>query len=116
MPTVFHIAKRELWERSKRAGTYRADTLRSQGFIHCSKPDQAIRVANSLFPGRRDLVLLCIDTERVQPEIRYENLEGGQHLFPHIYGPLNPDAVVQALDFSPQQDGTFVLPRAFQRP
>ena len=96
---ILHITKLELWHRAKQEGTYHAGTLASHGFIHCSTPDQ---------------VLLCIDPERVQAEVRYENLDGGQDLFPHIYGPLNVDAVVSALDFSPQEDGTFVLPAALR--
>ena len=111
---ILHITKLELWHRAKQEGTYHAGTLASHGFIHCSKPDQVIRVANFLFRSQPDLVLLCIDPERVQAEIRYKNLDGGQDLFPHIYGPLNVDAVVSALDFSPQEDGTFVLPAALR--
>ena len=114
MSIIVHIADRELWERAKRDGSYEPDTLRSQGFIHCSKPDQVIRVANFLFRGKGGLVLLCLDSDRVLAEIRYENLEGGRQLFPHIYGPLNAGAVVEVLDFSPLEDGTFALPEALR--
>jgi len=110
MSIVLHIADRELWERAKKVEGYEPDTLRSQGFIHCSKLGQVIRVADFLFRGKRGLVLLCIDAERVAAEVRYENLEGGGKVFPHIYGPLNADAVVEVLDFSPLEDGTFALP------
>ena len=56
-------------------------------------------------------MLLCIDDARVRPEIRYEApSEGSPDRFPHIYGPLNVDAVVKELPFEPQADGTFELP------
>ena len=71
-----------------------------------------VDTANRLFKGRSGLVLLCIDTTRVQPEIRYENLEGGANLFPHIYGALAPEAVVAVHDFPPRGDGCFKLPPA----
>jgi uncharacterized protein (DUF952 family) len=51
--------------------------------------------------------LLCIEEEKLTAPVRYENLEGGKELFPHIYGPLNLEAVAQALAFSPGAEGKF---------
>jgi uncharacterized protein (DUF952 family) len=82
----------------------------TDGFIHCSTRDQVIKVANARFRGREGLVLLLIDTDRVGPEIVYENLEGGSELFPHIYGELNTDAVAEVASFEPGSDGFFELP------
>jgi uncharacterized protein (DUF952 family) len=110
MKTILHITKRSQWEDAQKAGRYEADSLPSQGFIHCSKPDQVVAVANFLFRGQTDLVLLCIDPDKAVPQIRYENLEGGEKLFPHIYGPLNLDAVAAVCRFEPGPDGTFALP------
>lgn len=110
MSIILHITKREDWEKAKTSGCYQAGTLDTEGFIHCSKPDQIIDVANCHFRGQSGLVLLCIDSEKVKSEIRYENLEGGKKLFPHIYGPLDLKAVVDVLDFRPQGDGNFELP------
>ena len=81
-----------------------------EGFIHCSTPAQVLQVANTRFRGRLDLLLLSIETDRVEAEIRYENLEGAEQLFPHIYGALAPDAVVRVTDFKPGADGSFTLP------
>ena len=78
-----------------------------EGFIHCSTPAQVLQVANARFRGRSDLLLLSIDTDRVDAEIRYENLEGGEQLFPHIYGELDRDAVIRVVEFKPQADGSF---------
>ncbi len=107
---ILHITEREAWEQAKNSGRYEAESLHSQGFIHCSRPDQVIPVANCLFRGQTSLVLLCIDTDRAVPEICHENLEGGSELFPHIYGALNLDAVTAVLDFEPGCDGRFALP------
>ncbi len=112
MNIILHVAERDQWDKARASGSYRADSLDSQGYIHGSQPDQLVRVANLLFRGRTDLVLLCIDRSKVAPEIRDENLEGGHELFPHIYGPLNIDAVTEVFDFQPQADGSFVLPEA----
>jgi uncharacterized protein (DUF952 family) len=110
MTTILHIARKTDWEQARAEGSYRADTLASEGFIHCSTPEQVIPVANHLFRGQPDLVLLVIDRDKVRAPIRDENLEGGTTLYPHIYGPLNLDAVRSVLDFPPRADGSFELP------
>jgi uncharacterized protein (DUF952 family) len=110
MATIFHITKRGEWERAKREGSYRTPTLASEGFIHCSRSDQVIRIANTLFRGQAGLVLLEIDTRRVGAEIRHENCEGGRELFPHIYGALDLGSVVRVLAFEPGEDGSFAMP------
>jgi uncharacterized protein (DUF952 family) len=107
---ILHITPLEDWLRALEAGTYRAKSLSSEGFIHCSRPDQVEHVANTLFHGHQGLVLLCIDRERVAAPVRDENLEGGVDRFPHIYGPLNLDAVRQVVSFEPGSDGQFELP------
>ncbi|MBD2538943.1 DUF952 domain-containing protein [Coleofasciculus sp. FACHB-SPT36] len=109
MSIILHITQREQWEEAKSTKKYCGDTLESEGFIHCSTPEQVINVANSFFHSQRGLVLLCLDSEAVEAEIRYEGFDEGER-FPHIYGPLNINAVVQVLDFSPGEDGCFELP------
>lgn len=101
MANIFHITTRDAWERALAAGTYTTPTLDAEGFIHCSHPHQLARVARERFRGQQNLVLLEIDPARVGPEIKHENTEGGTELFPHIYGPLDRDAVTRALPFDP---------------
>ncbi|GAA6614505.1 DUF952 domain-containing protein [Scytonema sp. NUACC26] len=108
MSMILHITQKEQWERAKLDGVYRGDTLDSEGFIHCSKPTQVIKVANTLFYNQQGLVLLYIDSHKVSSEIRYEGVEEGEQ-FPHIYGILNVDAVTQVIDFEPGEDGFFEL-------
>ena len=114
MPQIFHITTPEAWSQATEAGSFRGDTLATEGFIHCSTRAQVIRVSNARFHGRSGLVLLCIAPERVGPEIRYEPAEAGE-LFPHIYGPLNLDAVTDVVHFPPEADGSFVLPAVLPR-
>ncbi len=105
---IFHIAKRAAFDES--AAEYRGDTLESEGFIHCSEAHQVMGVLDAVFLGSDDLVLLEIDPKEVGPEIRYENLEGGSELFPHIYGPLNREAVVGIHALSATATGEFRRP------
>ena len=112
MAIMFHITTRRAWEGAAAEGTYQPEMFPVDGFIHCSTVAQVIQVANIRFRGQSGLVLLSIDTDKVAAEIIYENLEGGQQLFPHIYGELNLDAVLQAAAFTPGPDGCFTLPHS----
>ena len=103
---ILHITQRQLWETAKNLGTYRSNTLDSEGFIHCSTTAQVLGSANRFFKDQTDLVILTIDTSRVKPEIKYEGVEK-TNLFPHIYGELNIDAVLQAIDFETDPNGEF---------
>ncbi len=107
---IFHITDRTQWTRAKNLATYRSDTLSSEGFTHCSTLDQVIGSANRFFKGKQDLVILAIEIDRVIPEIRYEGADAN-NLFPHIYGELNIDAVIQVIDLEAAIDGLFVLPK-----
>jgi uncharacterized protein (DUF952 family) len=110
MAIIFHITTRSARDSAVPEGSYRPEAFPVDGFIHCSTSDQVIQVANIRFRSQKGLVLLSIDTDKVTAQIVYENLEGGQQLFPHIYGELNLDAVVQVSEFEPGDDGYFNLP------
>jgi len=113
MKPIYHIVKRGDWERAQAAGEYRAASLETEGFIHASYADQIIGSANKHYMGISDLILLVIDPGKVKAKLQDDPVklaDGGQTFFPHIYGPLNPDAVVRTIDFPVSADGTFVMP------
>lgn len=107
---ILHITTAAAWNTAVASGAYTADSLANEGFIHCSTPQQVLGPANEMFHGRRDLQLLCIDPLRLTAPLIYEDCyETGQD-FPHIYGPLNLDAVTSIVSFPPEADGSFKLP------
>ncbi len=108
---IFHITPRSQWQQAQLEGAYQAESLATEGFIHCSTAAQVVWVANRFYKGQSNLVLLGIDPERLRAELRYDEIETGDR-FPHLYGPLNLDAVVQVLEFPPTAQGDFVLPDA----
>ncbi len=107
MAAIFHIVAAREWAGA--SDPYRGDTLEAVGFIHCSTAAQLLAVADRLFQGRQGLLAVAIDERRVAAPIVYENLEGGDELFPHIYGPLNRDAVTAVVPLVCRDDGTFLI-------
>jgi uncharacterized protein (DUF952 family) len=113
---ILHIAHRRDWEAALSRGHYSAASLETEGFIHCSTPEQVVETANRFFPGQQDLVLLTIDESKLEAELRYEPASGGSaddargELFPHLCGRLNLSAVVRVVAFAPGADGRFTLP------
>jgi uncharacterized protein (DUF952 family) len=111
---ILHATTRTAWLAAQKRGQYVAESLASEGFIHCSKPDQILRVANSFFAGQHGLVLLVIDPVCLSSELRWEpGVDLATELFPHLHGPLNLAAVVSVLDFEPDAENRFHLPEAF---
>ena len=116
---ILHLASNDAWLAATKMGSYHADSLSTEGFIHCSKPSQIVAVANNFYYGQQGLVLLVIDSLKLKAELKWEppaepeptHARAGE-LFPHIYGPLNLDAVLEVLAFEPDKDGYFTLPEA----
>jgi uncharacterized protein (DUF952 family) len=108
---IYHIATAADWEQARRDGQYTTSTLgrtlAEEGFIHASTAAQVAPVAEAFYRDAPDLVLLVIDTERVGPPVRYERVPGQPDPYPHIYGPLNLDAVAATRPFPAGPDGRF---------
>ena len=105
---ILHATPRTEWAAAQQQGAYTADSLAGDGFIHCSTEKQILRVANTIFTGQHGLVLLVIAPQRLTSELRWEpGVDLASELFPHIYGPLNLDAVVSAPAFEPDSAGRF---------
>lgn len=92
---IYHITTRDQWARAREAGQYEADTLASEGYMHCSTQDQVAGVLERYFKGQTDLVKLKILKEKVNRPLVFELAGSINEVFPHIHGPLNLDAVVE---------------------
>jgi uncharacterized protein (DUF952 family) len=96
VPLIYHITSSAEWEESKSKGFYSAPSLASEGFIHCSKESQVAGVLERYYAGAKDLVKLTIDIEKLELELKYELAASINEEFPHIYGPINLDAIIDA--------------------
>lgn len=109
---ITHITTAAAWAAAQPTGQYTADSLASEGFIHCSTLAQLLGTANAIFRGQQGLVVLLIDEAQVTADIVYEDCYETGMAFPHIYGVLPTTAVTQAIDFPCDEHGLFHLPAA----
>ena len=107
---ILHITTRRVWEAAAAAGEYRAPSLDTEGFIHCSLPTQVAHVADWFYRDVPDLVLLCIDPGRLTSKLMWEaSSDGFAGEFPHVYGPIPVGAVRAVVPWARGDDG-FALP------
>jgi uncharacterized protein (DUF952 family) len=109
---IFHIAEPTEWAAAQIAGDYRVSsrgrTLADEGFIHASRRDQVLGVAEAFYADATDVLLLTIDPDRLTSPVRDDEIAPGV-VFPHIYGPINLDAVVHVAPLERDADGRFTL-------
>ncbi len=114
MEPIFHLTTPQCWNDALASGDYpwstRGTRFEEVGFVHCSTWSQVENVALYVYPGELTLNLLVIDPTLVGAEVRYENIEGGSELFPHIYGPLPIDAVINVMTLNANTAGRIWLP------
>jgi uncharacterized protein (DUF952 family) len=110
---IYHIASEADWRKATEDGAYRISTrgrtLDEQGFIHADDAEQVAPVANLIYRSDDGLIVLVIDVDRLHPEARYDSVPGSDRPFPHVYGPLNIDAVVATLPLDRGPDGRFAF-------
>lgn len=94
MPLIYHVAFKDAWEDAKQKGFYEPPSLNAEGFIHCSQEQQVEGVLERYFAGQTNLVKLTIDTDKLTSKFVFEWSPSTADTFPHVYGPINTDAVI----------------------
>ena len=93
---IIHTVNRDEFETEIRTGSYGSKSLEKCGFIHCSDLDTYYLVAPNFRDDFTEKVILVIDTDRLNSEVKWE--DGGGLDFPHIYGPVNQEAIIGVYD------------------
>ena len=112
---LFHSCSEDELRQARALGVHRPASLSSDGFVHLARPSQVAQVLHHFFAGRGGLVLLTIDPARLTHELKFEAAAavGSQppardngdtrdtgdtgETYPHVHGPLNMDAIVDAV-------------------
>ncbi|MEK7295410.1 MAG: GNAT family N-acetyltransferase [Actinomycetota bacterium] len=113
---IFHLTSRRAWD--TRASDYGHASLDTEGFIHCSTRHQLTSVANKYYLDANDVLVLVIDPKKLTSPVRWEPprhpdgspIEPVHLLFPHIYGEIDPDAVIDVVDMARDAHGRYRLP------
>ncbi len=108
MPSLtHHLVAQPYYESSDASEAYTPEDFASDGFIHCTDGvESVLQIGNWHYKDdQRPWLVLLIDKEKVRAEIKYEDPE---RIYPHIYGPLNRDAIVSTLPVKRAEDGTFL--------
>lgn len=119
---ILHLLARDSWLEAQSQGQLIAPSVATEGFAHCSTEHQIVDVANKYYRGASNIVLIHIDPTKLTSALKFEppaHIDGSpalphEALFPHIYGPINLNAVVEVIDFSCDEQGSFSLPSQLQ--
>ncbi len=104
---TYHLVPSTVWNAQRETTLYLPEAFERDGFIHCTNGvDQLLMVANLFYADDpREFVVLALDVASVACEVRYDDAE---HLFPHIYGPLNTSAVIGQTTVERSVNGSFI--------
>ena len=94
MAVIYHVTTMEAWRAANEKGFYAAPSLETEGFIHCSEAHQVGGVLQRYYKGKTGLLKLVIDTGRLKSKLQYDLAPSVKEEFPHVYGPINLDAVI----------------------
>ena len=97
---IYHVTTLKEWEAAKIKNEYTPVNFEQDGFIHCSIEKQIPGVLDRFYKGQTGLVKLKIEKEKVQRPVLFELALDLDELFPHIYGALNLDSVVEVITIS----------------
>src|ERR1044071_3700617 len=116
---IYHITSQTAWDNAQAQGEYLAPSLSVEGFIHCSTIAQVLPVAENFYKGQHGLIILVIDPAKLISKLQWEAPServpspkgmAEDQKFPHIYGPLNLNAVTKTVKLETNSDGNFILP------
>ena len=109
MAEIYHMVPVSHWEAARRGPTLEPESLASEGFIHCTVGEHnLLEVADAHYrrqPG--DWLVLVLDPAKIRAEVRWE-VQPNALAYPHIYGPLNLDAVTEVRPFPRDREGRFL--------
>ncbi len=109
MQLAFHLVPKSYFDALDPNADYLPAPFAQDGFIHCTDdPAEMVRVGNLFYRAEPPPHLyLYIDKDRVKSPIRYDDAE---RKYPHIYGPLNRDAIIATRQAARDEEGNFLPP------
>ena len=106
---IFHFVEKDVYESSIANGYYENPTLKTRGFIHSVTFENINIIAKRYLDLEKEVVILVIDADKLMAEIKYEESKGV--FYPHIYGKINVDAIINVLPFLKDEKNNFIINR-----
>lgn len=112
---ILHCMKQKTWEQIKHTDSFGKNYLETDGFIHCSPIEYFWRITPNFKDIKEPLVLLCLDTEKINAVIKWEDGDNCGREYPHIYGEINTSAIINVLEYKKDPEGNYVKNPEFQQ-
>ena len=95
---IFHIITNNEWQTYQATGIISPESLRTEGFVHCSTAAQVTATIGRYYAGRSDIRVVEISVALLDSaaEVRWEESRPDE-FFPHVYSSIPLAAVVGEL-------------------
>ena len=106
---VYHLVSPAWWETFADKDYYESETLQEETFIHFSAREQVNGTLSNFFKGVQRIFLLNINASKLTSNLVFEDLFGIGIEFPHLYGRLNKDAVMEVQELLADENGVLTI-------
>jgi len=106
-PFIYLLSSQQEYQTAQTNGMLSRDSIAEEGFIHAAPKSQLTRIANKYYKNTVEPLILVVDKKKVEALVKWEPATGG--LYPHIYGILNFDAIVDVQKIALNTDGQYAL-------
>ena len=109
--TTYHLVSRQAWEAADPRRPYLPASFPAEGFVHCTDgAEELAATANRYFSAHDgELLALVIDRQRLTSPVRYED---PRNVYPHIYGPVQREAITGVRPMQRDSTGAWLPPRS----
>lgn len=104
---IIYTATPEEWDKIKTQTEFKSHDYDKEEFIHCCYPNQTTWVLNKHYRNEEKVIILTIDPKLLKSKWLSEDLKGKGEEFPHVYGSINVDSIIEVFEISPSKDGLF---------
>lgn len=106
-PYIYLLSSQQEYDNALSQGTLARDSIEAEGFIHAAPKSQLTRIANKYYKETINPLILVVDKSKITAQVKWEPATGG--LYPHIYGPLNVDAIIASQPIDLNNKGEYLL-------
>jgi len=96
---IYYVLTEDEWELAKGEDEYWPSDFDERGYIPCANQDQTEHLVDELMLNDDPLVLLTIDSQKLESVIIYEDVHEKGRMNPHIYGYINIDAITEVEEY-----------------